>query len=90
MTSGQREGEIVDIAEEFEDLADEASQRDSKYANRDLKYCPGIYKPTGDYNDVWTPWFLHNKTPYATFQELCASGDVEFMFERQVKRRGIK
>lgn len=75
----------MEFNERWEESADRAINRDSKHRNKDLRWCPGVYKPTGEYNDVWTYWFLEHCTPYKTFQELWDSGNVSFSFERYEK-----
>lgn len=42
-----------------------------------LRFCPGVYLPTGEFFDVWLRCWLET-TPYSTFEELWASNRVAF------------
>lgn len=66
---------------DWERSADKSSKKACKKQNRNLRYCPGIYKPDGTYHDVWLKCWLET-TPYKTFEELWASGNVHFMYEK--------
>ena len=71
----------MDFNEEWEYSANVASKRDSLKKNRNLRYCPGIYRGDGSYHDVWLKCWLET-TPYSTFEELWDSGMVKFIYER--------
>lgn len=73
----------MEFTDEWEQSADMASRRDNMKKNKNLRYCPGIYKPDGSYHDVWLKRWLET-TPYKSFKELWDSGDVIFMFERKI------
>lgn len=73
----------MEFNEEWEQSSDMASRRDSMRMNRNLRYCPGVYKPDGSYHDVWLKCWLAT-TPYKSFKELWDSGNVIFMFERRL------
>lgn len=60
--------------------ADSSSTKARFEGNKDLRFCPGIYKPTNAFYDVWLKCWLETDTPYDTFEELWASGDVIFCF----------
>lgn len=72
----------MEFNEEWEHSSVLSSMRDSKYRNRNLRYCPGIYKPDGTYHDVWLKCWLET-TPYKTFEELWKSGSVKFLFDKK-------
>ena len=57
--------------------AERASRRDKRYGNKTLRFCPGVYLPTGEYFDVWLKCWLET-TPYKDFEELWASNKVVF------------
>ena len=80
------------IDESWFSLADKASYRDSCKPSKDLRWCPGIYTnpSTGEktYNDFWSYYFLNNRTPFKSFEELWPH--VEFMFERKRRRLNEK
>lgn len=67
--------------EEWEQSAEYSSRRDCMRQSKNLRYCPGIYKPDGSYHDVWLKCWLET-TPYKTFEELWASGHVYFIFDK--------
>ena len=67
--------------DEWEYSSELSSKRDSIRKNKNLRYCPGIYKLDGSYHDVWLKCWLET-TPYKSFEELWKSGNVIFMFEK--------
>lgn len=71
----------MEFNEHWEQSSYIASRRDSMKRNKNLRYCPGIYKPDGSYHDVWLKCWLET-TSYKSFKELWESGNVIFMFEK--------
>lgn len=51
---------------------------DKVRGKKNLRFCPGVYLPTKEYFDVWLYTWLET-TPYKTFEELWASGNVIFL-----------
>ncbi len=72
----------MNFNDEWEESSNRASRRDSMRRNKDLRYCPGVYTVDGSFHDIWLKCWLET-TPYKTFDELWASGNVKFLFERQ-------
>ena len=52
---------------------------DKVRGKKNLRFCPGVYLPTGEYHDVWLYTWLEQETSYNNFDELWKSGDVIFL-----------
>lgn len=82
-------GDVMEFSDTWEKSSEMSSRRDSMKQNKNLRFCPGIYKPDGSYHDVWLKCWLET-TPYKTFDELWKSGNVNFMYDRSFNDGGYK